>query len=86
MQDITDVGSVSVGKYPLKRKWQSALEFLLGNLMDRRTGGLQSMNSSSRLRHDTEHLSTICHRQCYSNLREYGITGKAWYPRGKATF
>ena len=84
--DITDAGSVpGWGRSLWKRKWQSTLEFLPG-----KSHGQKNLEGSSPWNHKdldmTEHLSTIYRRQCYSNLRECGITGKAWYPRGKVTF
>ena len=83
--DIIDAGSVpGWGRSLWKRKWQSALEFLPGKSHGQNLEGYSPLNHKEL--DMTEHLSTICHRQCYSNLREYGITGKAWYPRGKATF
>ena len=83
--DIIDAGSVpGWGRSLWKRKWQSALEFLPGKSHEQNLEGYSPLNHTEL--DMTEHLSTICHRQCYSNLREYGITGKAWYPRGKATF
>ena len=83
--DIIDVGSVpGWGRSLWKRKWQSALEFLPGKSHGQNLEGYSPWNHKEL--DMTGHLSTICRRQCYSNLREYGITGKAWYPRGKATF